>query len=50
MKAEGELHLQLMYKPFVDDEGEIDQREAEALVMMLQEQVITDVKSAAGMA
>lgn len=37
-----------MYKPFEDDETDIGYREAEAYALMLQEQAITDIKSAAG--
>lgn len=48
LKAEGELHLKLTYKPFEDDETDAGYREAEAYALMLQEQAITDIKSAAG--
>ena len=48
LRAEGELHLQLTYKPFEDDEHESEVREAEAYAQKLQEQAITDIKSAAG--
>ena len=47
-KAEGQLHLKLTYKPFEDDEKDTGYREAEAFALMLQEQAITDIKSAAG--
>lgn len=46
--AQGELKLQLQYKPFEDDEVDAGYREAEAYRGMLQGQDISDVKSAAG--
>ena len=46
--AQGELKLQVQYKPFEDDEVDAGYREAEAYADMLQEQSISDVKSAAG--
>ena len=49
MRAEGQLHLKMTYKPFEDDETDTGgYREAEAYALMLQEQAITDIKSAAG--
>lgn len=48
-RAEGELRVELTYKPFEDDETDTGYREAEAYALMLQEQAITDIKSAAGM-
>ena len=47
-KPEGQLHVKLTYKPFEDDESNSSYREAEAYALMLQEQAITDIKSAAG--
>ena len=47
-KAEGQLLLKLTYKPFEDDETDAAYKEAEAYAQMLQEQAITDIKSAAG--
>ena len=47
-RAEGQLLVKLTYKPFEDDEKDTGYREAEAFAMMLQEQAITDIKSAAG--
>ena len=47
-KTEGQLHVKLTYKPFEDDESNSGYREAEAYALMLQEQAITDIKSAAG--
>lgn len=49
-KAEGQLLLKLTYKPFEDDESDAAYKEAEAYAQMLQEQAITDIKSAAGQA
>ena len=48
-KAEGQLLVKLTYKPFEDDETDTGYKEAEAYALMLQEQAITDIKSAAGM-
>lgn len=42
--------MQLIYKPFEDEEDETDEvyRQAEAFAAVRQDQAITDVKSAAG--
>lgn len=40
--------MKMTYKPFEDDETDVGYREAEAFALMLQEQAITDIKSAAG--
>eukprot|EP00891_Asterochloris_glomerata_P002707 jgi/Astpho2/2707/Aster-00893 len=45
--AEGELNLEVTYKPFEDDEQDSGYREAEAFALLRQQQNITDVKSAA---
>ena len=47
-KAQGELHLQLVYKAFEEDEADVGYREAEAFAGLAKGKVITDVKSAAG--
>lgn len=48
-KSEGQLHLKMTYKPFEDDESDTaGYQEAEAYALLLQEQAITDIKSAAG--
>ena len=47
-KAQGELHLQLVYKAFEEDEADVGYREAEAFAGLSNGKVITDVKSAAG--
>ena len=48
-KSEGHLHLKMTYKPFEDDESDTaGYQEAEAYALLLQEQGITDIKSAAG--
>ena len=48
-KSEGHLHLKMTYKPFEDDETDTSgYQEAEAYALLLQEQAITDIKSAAG--
>lgn len=49
-RGQGELHLQLIYKPFEDEEDETDNmyKQAEVFALARQEQTITDVKSAAG--
>ena len=48
MRPEGELHLQLEYKPFEDDDYDSGYREADAYATLAEDQSITDVKSAAG--
>ena len=48
-KAQGELHLQLVYKAFEEDEADVGYREAEAFAGLTRGRGITDVKSAAGM-
>lgn len=48
-RSQGELRLQIAYKAFEDDEVDAGYREGEAYSGMLQEQGISDVKSAAGM-
>lgn len=49
-RSQGELHLQLIYKPYEDDEEAHDAyRERESFVVARQEAAITDVKSAAGL-
>ena len=48
-KSEGQVHLKMTYKPFEDDESDTaGYQEAEAYALLLQEQAITDIKSAAG--
>ncbi|DBA90515.1 TPA: hypothetical protein ACH3X1_003774 [Trebouxia sp. C0004] len=47
IKASGDLHLEVTYKPFEDDDTDSGYREAEAYALLLQQQAITDVKSAA---
>lgn len=44
MQAKGELHLEVTYKPFEDDDTDSGYREAEAYALLLQQQAITDVK------
>ena len=44
VQAGGELHLELTYKPFEDDDTDTGYREAEAYALLLQQQAITDVK------
>ena len=44
MQAKGELHLEVTYKPFEDDDADSGYREAEAYALLLQQQAITDVK------
>lgn len=48
MQAKGELHLEVTYKPFEDDDTDSGYREAEAYALLLQQQAITDVKVGAG--
>ena len=47
-RMQGELQLQVVYKAFEDDEVDAGYRDGEAYAGMLQEQGISDVKSAAG--
>ena len=47
-KAQGELHLQLVYKAFEEDEADVGYREAEVFAGLTKGKVITDIKSAAG--
>ncbi len=49
-RGQGELHVQLIYKPFEDEEEETDStyQQAEAFAAASQDQNITDVRSAAG--
>ena len=44
VQAKGELHLEVTYKPFEDDDTDSGYREAEAYALLLQQQAITDVK------
>ena len=44
LQASGELHLEVTYKPFEDDDTDSGYREAEAYALLLQQQAITDVK------
>ena len=44
LQAKGELHLEVTYKPFEDDDTDSGYREAEAYALLLQQQAITDVK------
>ena len=45
LQASGELHLEVTYKPFEDDDTDTGYREAEAYaLLLLQQQAITDVK------
>lgn len=44
IQAKGELHLEVTYKPFEDDDTDSGYREAEAYALLLQQQAITDVK------
>ena len=44
MQASGQLHLEVTYKPFEDDDTDSGYREAEAYALLLQQQAITDVK------
>ncbi|KAK9809249.1 hypothetical protein WJX72_012084 [[Myrmecia] bisecta] len=46
-RAQGELHMEITYKPFEDDDYDGGYREAEAYALMMQQQAITDIKSAA---
>ncbi|EIE26036.1 hypothetical protein COCSUDRAFT_61028 [Coccomyxa subellipsoidea C-169] len=48
-RGQGELHVQLIYKPFEDEEEETDStyQQAEAFAAASQDQNITDVRSAA---
>ncbi len=49
-RSQGDLHLQLNYKPYEDDEESHDAyKERESFAVARQEAAITDVKSAAGM-
>lgn len=49
-RGQGELHVQLIYKPFEDEEEEKDNvyQQAEAFAASVQGETITDVRSAAG--
>jgi hypothetical protein len=49
-RGQGELHVQLIYKPYEDEEDEADNmyKQAEVYALARQEQTITDVRSAAG--
>ena len=48
-RSQGDLHVQLIYKPYEDDEESSDAyTERESFVVAPQEAAITDVKSAAG--
>lgn len=44
LQASGDLHLEVTYKPFEDDDTDSGYREAEAYALLLQQQAITDVK------
>ena len=44
LQADGELNLEVTYKPFEDDEQDSGYREAEAFALLRQQQNITDVK------
>ena len=44
VQASGELHVEVTYKPFEDDDTDSGYREAEAYALLLQQQAITDVK------
>ncbi|CAL8470275.1 g9817 [Coccomyxa elongata] len=48
-RGQGELHVQLIYKPFEDEEEETDNvyQQAEAFAASVQGETITDVRSAA---
>lgn len=49
LRNQGDLHVQLIYKPYEDDEVAHDAyRERESFAVARQEAAITDVKSAAG--
>lgn len=48
-RSQGDLHVQLIYKPYEDDEESHDAyKERESFAVARQEAAITDVKSAAG--
>ena len=48
-RSQGDLHMQLIYKPYEDDEESHDAyKERESFAVARQEAAITDVKSAAG--
>lgn len=51
-RGQGELHVQLIYKPFEDEEETETEstayQQAEAFAAAAQDQTITDVRSAAG--
>lgn len=44
VQASGELHVELTYRQFEDDETDPGYREAEAYALALQQHAITDVK------
>ena len=46
-RRQGEVQVQLIYKPYEDDEEE-DEAEPEPYELLVEEQNITDIKSAAG--
>ena len=50
-RGQGELHVQLIYKPFEDEEEETNStayQQAESFAAAAQDRTITDVRSAAG--